>query len=105
VKPEPVREFYQRVSALLLKNNRDLIFEESAKDIEQFLDDRKPTTTQSQHEQYGRLKNWYLVEDGIVFFYNPYEIAPYAAGIQEVRIPFTDWDDLAQPNVRNFLTI
>ncbi len=105
VKPEHLREFYQRVSVMLLKNNRDLIFEEFAKDIQQFLDDRKPTTTQSQREQYGRLKNWYLVEDGIVFFYNPYEIAPYAAGIQEVRISFTDWDDLAQPNVRSLLAI
>jgi hypothetical protein len=105
VKPEHLREFYQRVSAMLLKNNRDLIFEESAKDIQQFLDDRKPTTTQSQRAQYGRLKNWYLVEDGIVFYYNPYEIAPYAAGIQEVRMPFTDWDDLAQPNIRTLLAL
>ena len=29
--------------------------------------------------------NFYVTEDGIVFFFNAYEIAPYAAGIQEVN--------------------
>ena len=26
---------------------------------------------------------WYLAEDGVHFFINPYEIAPYAAGVIE----------------------
>ncbi len=30
---------------------------------------------------------WYLAEDGIHFFINPYEIAPYAAGVIETVLP------------------
>ena len=30
---------------------------------------------------------WYLAEDGVHFFINPYEIAPYAAGVIETVLP------------------
>lgn len=35
---------------------------------------------------------FYLTEDGIVFFYGPYELACYAAGFQEVTIPYEEFD-------------
>ena len=38
--------------------------------------------------------NYGFTTDGVVFFYNSYEIAPYAAGPSEVLIPYTevlDW--------------
>lgn len=31
--------------------------------------------------------NFYLLNDGLVYFYNPYDIAPYAFGTTEVYIP------------------
>lgn len=34
-------------------------------------------------------KNFYLNKDGIGFFYNHYEIAPYAVGTQDIFIPFS----------------
>ena len=32
--------------------------------------------------------NFYFVSDGIIFVYNPYEIAPYFAGVIEIYVPF-----------------
>lgn len=34
---------------------------------------------------------FYLTEDGIVFYYYPYEVAPYAAGFPEVTIPYSEF--------------
>ncbi len=39
-------------------------------------------------------KNYGFKKEGIVFFYNSYEIAPYAAGPTEVLIPYEDLKDL-----------
>ena len=35
-------------------------------------------------------KNYGFTEEGVVFFYNSYEIAPYAAGPTQVLIPYKD---------------
>jgi hypothetical protein len=39
-------------------------------------------------------KNYGFKKDGIVFYYNNYEIAPYAAGPTEVLIPYNEIKDL-----------
>jgi hypothetical protein len=44
-------------------------------------------------------KNYGFRKDGIVFFYNSYEIAPYAAGPTEVIIPYEDLKDWIKANV------
>ncbi len=38
-------------------------------------------------------KNYGFKKEGIVFFYNSYEIAPYAAGPTEIVIPYEDMKD------------
>lgn len=35
-------------------------------------------------------QNWYLTERGIVFFFNPYEISPYAAGVVTVELTYEE---------------
>lgn len=37
-------------------------------------------------------KNFAIVPQGVMFYYNPYEIAPYAIGESEFTIPFSDLD-------------
>lgn len=32
--------------------------------------------------------NFYLTDEGIVFYFNPYEIAPYVRGIAEYKVPY-----------------
>lgn len=36
-------------------------------------------------------QNFYLQNDSLIIYFNQYEIAPYAAGIQEFRIPLQDF--------------
>lgn len=105
VQPNQLQAFYKRVSTKLLAQNRDLLFPETATDIERFVKGPKATSTESQISQFGHITNWYLTNEGIVFFYNPYEIAPYAAGVQEVTLPFSEWRDLAQAETSAFVRL
>lgn len=33
---------------------------------------------------------WTVAEDGVTFYFPPYQVAPYAAGVQTVTIPYAD---------------
>ena len=41
--------------------------------------------------------NFALTKDGLKFVYNPYEIAPYAMGQQEILIPYNDLRNIIHP--------
>ncbi|MBQ1435497.1 MAG: DUF3298 domain-containing protein [Clostridia bacterium] len=45
-------------------------------------------------EEYGEYIGWTLDYNGVTLYFNPYEIAPYAYGVQAVPIPFADYPDL-----------
>lgn len=49
------------------------------------------------------LGNVYLVEDAVVFHYNPYEIAPYAMGPIDVTIWGEEIQDYLTPEVKSLL--
>lgn len=38
--------------------------------------------------------NFAIIKEGLKFIYNPYEVAPYALGQQEIIIPYTDLKNL-----------
>lgn len=40
--------------------------------------------------KYFNCKNFYLIPEGIIFFYSLYEIAPYASGFPQFLIPFDE---------------
>jgi len=40
--------------------------------------------------------SWYLTEHDLVFFFNPDEIAPYAVGMIEVELPYTELGEVMQ---------
>ena len=44
-----------------------------------------------------------LNEDGVVFFFAPYQVAPYAAGQQVVTIPYARLDELLKPEIKIIL--
>ena len=46
------------------------------------------------YEDISFQSDFYLTEQGIVFFYHPYELAAYAAGFQKVTIPYSEFDML-----------
>ena len=35
---------------------------------------------------------FYLSEEGIVFYFGPYELASYADGFQEIVVPYSAWN-------------
>lgn len=41
---------------------------------------------------------WYFSEDGLVVFFNPFEIAPYSAGIVEFTLPYGDLSGIMKIN-------
>jgi len=55
------------------------------------------------HEKFGadilneQTDSWYFSEGGLVAFFNPYEIAPYAAGIIKVEFPYSILKDFLEP--------
>lgn len=48
--------------------------------------------------QYSALEyqtdDWYFSSIGLVFFFNPYEISPYAAGVVKVEFPYTELEHI-----------
>ena len=50
------------------------------------------TTVREKFEQMpaDMTQNWYLTDRGIVFFYNPYEISPYASGVVSVELSYVE---------------
>jgi len=53
-----------------------------------------PGTDPTNHDNY---KNWALTDKSIIFFFDPYQVAAYAAGPQKVEIPFTTLHTLLAP--------
>ncbi len=43
-------------------------------------------------ESAGFDSDFYLTEGGLVFYYSPYDLACYAAGFQQVTIPYSEFD-------------
>jgi hypothetical protein len=39
---------------------------------------------------------FYLTEEGIVYYFPPYDIAPYAAGVPSFLIPFSAMEDILE---------
>ena len=55
---------------------------------ESYLDDDYEDIVYDYIYDYGMDKNFAITYDGIDVFFNPYELAPYAAGLVQVSIPY-----------------
>ena len=47
------------------------------------------TITASMNAEAAGIKNWYFTENGLCFYYNPYDIGPYVSGIITAEIPYS----------------
>ena len=45
--------------------------------------------------------SFYLTDEGIVLFFQPYEIAPYSEGVVRILIPYRELSGILKPNVTN----
>lgn len=64
----------------------DMVFEAFEKRIEESPETFYHDASLCLEDALSELK-WYLAEDGIHFFINPYEIAPYSSGVIETVLP------------------
>lgn len=44
-------------------------------------------------------QNFLVTEDGITFMFDPYQVAPYAAGAQQVDVPLSVFKNIANPKI------
>jgi len=51
-----------------------------------------------ENDVFKLTENFAITKEGLKFLYNPYEVAPYALGQQEVIIPYVDLKKLIKPN-------
>ena len=72
-----VREYYIRAVT-------EIIRQESQSDFMIYFDDYEELVN-----RYLNLSNFYLTYDGVVIYFQQYEIAPYATGIPEFLIPYS----------------
>jgi len=51
-----------------------------------------------ENDQFKMTHNFAITKEGLKFMYNPYDVAPYALGQQEILIPYTVLKELIKPN-------
>ena len=57
-------------------------------DPDEYWDDATATVNENTSLQ----SPFYLSDKGVVFYYGPYELAPYAGGFKEVVVPYSEFD-------------
>lgn len=93
VKRDDLKPLLQMVESKVLERDSDALFDEPLAKFKEFVKDKKPAT-ESDLVEFAGLDNFYLTETSIVFYWNVYEISPYAAGQLVVEIPYTDIKDM-----------
>lgn len=99
VKTDSLKPFMQQVRRVLLDEWNDALFEAAKTELEGFVEDTSPLTD-DQREAFSNLEDFYLTPTGFVFYWNVYDIAPYAAGQQTVFIPYGDVREHLIPDSR-----
>lgn len=71
-----------------------MILEKLQENAENFglFDDYESVITDKYHDSAleEQTNDWYFSDSGLVFFFNPYEISPYAAGVVKVEFPYAE---------------
>lgn len=96
IKPEALKPLMQRVRRELLREWKDALFEEAVAEFEAFVNDSS-SITDEERDRFSSYEQFYLTPDGLVFYWNVYEITPYAAGQQTVFVPYGEIRDLLAP--------
>lgn len=84
-----VYDFYENVEITLNNIFKDEAIPEILSLIKQELSQRENAESISM-DDVNVTENFYVDKDGISWVYNPYEIAPYALGEIEVKLPYSE---------------
>jgi len=77
------------ISFLLSQYDEEIFFEDMQDTVRAYFEEEP-----GEDEAQGSRISWTLEPDSITFWFSPYEIAPYASGIQSARIAFEDAPEL-----------
>ncbi len=91
VSTESLDAFWRKQLRTLLANYRDELFEETYADLESQATNKRLVASSTALALYGAKDNFFVTPGGVTFFYQQYEVAPYAVGLPEARIPFAGW--------------
>ncbi|MEI7512221.1 MAG: DUF3298 domain-containing protein [Candidatus Uhrbacteria bacterium] len=93
IKRDSLKPFMQKIEKQLLAEYTDALFEEPLTEFKKFIADKKPAT-EAELVTFAGHNNFYLTNSSIVFYWNVYEISPYAAGQLTVEVPFSEIRDM-----------
>lgn len=57
-----------------------------------------PGTSSSSIDAFALTENFWIGPKGLTFYYNPYEIAPWALGTTELLLTYREIRDLIKPD-------
>lgn len=93
VKRDSLKPLIQRVEKQLLAEYSEALFEEPLIEFKKFIADKKPAT-EAELVSFAGHNNFYLTNSSFVFYWNVYEISPYAAGQLTIEVPFSEIHDM-----------
>jgi hypothetical protein len=90
IKNDQLQSVMKRAYVEILKEDEDALFDPAKNEINVFVNDNTTMPTASQVEKFGSVTNFFLAGEGLMLFWNAYEIAPYAAGQPMAFIPWSE---------------
>lgn len=91
IKHDQLQSVMKTAYAEVLKTYEDGLFEAARTEINALVNDTSVMPVEEQMEKFGSANNFFLTGDGMMLFWNVYEITPYAAG---QPMAFIKWSDL-----------
>ncbi len=99
VKPDRLKPLLQMVRRQLVDEWDEALIPEAAAAFSAYVGDANPATDEELREL-AAYEDFYLTPNGFVFYWNVYDVAPYAAGQLTVTVPFrtvADWLESGAP--------
>lgn len=98
IKADRLQELQKMVAKKILDEYSDALFDESRIAFQAALDDKTELTPDIQKRLYGNNGSFFLTPSGITFYWNVYDITPYAAGQPQIFFSYDELKDLINPD-------
>lgn len=98
IKPESLKTFINIEKYRLLTEQSDSLYPERLAEFVALSVNTEAMSAEQQLAAFGDLDNFYLTNEALITYYNPYDLAPYAAGPIFVTIPYAEIVDYILPN-------
>jgi hypothetical protein len=91
IKNDQLQSVMQRAYAEILRTYEDGgLFEEAQNEINAIVNEKTTMSVTAQQEKFGNATNFFLSGEGLILYWNVYEITPYAAGQPMAFIPWSE---------------